>query len=73
MIPVPKLDAKSFRVVKTLGKGAYGEVVLARYELSSEAYVLFVYLLIVCHITTKINTVTQSKKSTRTQRKKSKS
>ena len=59
VIPVPKLDAKSFRVVKTLGKGAYGEVVLARYELSSEAYVLFVYLLVVSHITTKINTVTQ--------------
>ena len=41
VMPVPKLSAKSFRVVKTLGKGAYGEVVLARYELSSEAYVVF--------------------------------
>lgn len=40
VIPVPKLSASSFRVVKTLGKGAYGEVVLARYDLSSEAYVL---------------------------------
>ena len=59
VIPVPKLNANSFRVVKTLGKGAYGEVVLARYELSSEAYVS-----LTTTTTTKIshtytNTVTQ--------------
>lgn len=40
IVPVPKLKASSFRVIKALGKGAYGEVVLARHDMSSEPYAI---------------------------------